>query len=291
MKITFLGPPGANFSDLARLKFADLLGQHCIKTGDFDLVKNNEHVLPRVINHGGLGVVAMETMAEGRYDGPVKSFVELLNYYVTSGKCPITVIAALKMRIHFALMTRAATQIEAVTEVLGHEKSHGACRKNIQARGWRFVDSTSNGQAAEDVALNPKFATAAALGPIEAAKKYRLKIFSEAFEDEPAVTTFYLLGPKMMIRNVGLREANMSVLVCRLLNRPLSLAKVLYSFGERGINLRYDNSVFVGGDDYDHVLHYHCRKDQKNAHHFGMQNAIRTAVMLRYVLLGPFPVL
>ncbi|MBI2627740.1 hypothetical protein HYW72_02305 [Candidatus Nomurabacteria bacterium] len=291
MKITFLDPPGANFTDIARRKLAELFNQRILLTADLELVKKNEEVLPTVIRHGGYGVVAMETIAEGRYDGPVGSFVHLLDHYQFSEACPTTVIAALKMRVEFALMARRGTRIEEVTEVLGHEKSFGACRRRIQERGWRFIQSPSNGKAAEQVAENPIFAKAVALGPRTAVEKYRrLCVFEENFEDEQAVTTFYLLGPKSKKHIVGLREVNLSLLVCRLLNKPGMLAKVVGAFGSFGINLRHIRDFHVGGDEYAHVIHFDCRKDQASAHLLAIQKAVRSFAMERYVLLGPFPV-
>lgn len=273
--------------------FGDL-GIPWATNSEIDLVDSNESVLERVIQHRGCGVVAMETEAEGRYDGPVGSFVHLLDHYDNSAACPSTVIGALRMQINFTLMARPGVKIESVKEVLGHPKSFGACRRNIQQKGWRTISLNSNGKAAEEVARNPDFARAVAIGPSVAAEKYGLRILINGFQDEVAITTFYFLGPKnrKISWNVGdVRKDNMSLLVCRLKNKPGMLAKVLSPFGFYGLNIRNIRDFYLGKGEYAHVIHFECPRNKIREHALAMEKATKSLAMERNFLMGPFPVI
>ena len=64
----------------------------------------------------------------------------------------------------------------------------------------------SNGEAARLVAEQEDYIVCAALGPKSASNKYSLNILNEAFEDQEAITTFFLIAPKKHKVAVGNRE-------------------------------------------------------------------------------------
>jgi len=287
MKITYLGPSGTTFSALAYVKLAELFGAPGLVDGEESLAGTNEEVLSLVIEHGGWGVVAMETMAEGRVEGPVNSFLRLLDCHQTAETCRTKIVGAIEMPINFALMAQSGVAIRDIDTVVTHIKSFGACKNKIQALGAKFVESSSNGQAALDVANKPTFAKAAALAPKTAASKYGLQILEEAFEDRLAVTTFFLLGPKIN-PPVSLGKVYRSMLVSRFKNRPGSLVEVLIPFATARINLRHVRDYYTGGGQYDFVCQFDCHGDQVVDHARAMGEASKH--MERHILFGPFPV-
>ncbi|OGI68100.1 hypothetical protein A2738_02855 [Candidatus Nomurabacteria bacterium RIFCSPHIGHO2_01_FULL_42_15] len=296
MKITLLGPLGANFSDLARKDFGRIFDDHFLQTNDrssFLLVDRNEDVLPSVIKDGGLGVVAMNTEAEGVYEAPFRKVVALLDHYDNSGRCPVALIAALEKRVRFTLMVKKGTEFQEIQEVCAHPKSLGACRNNIRAHGWRPIECNSNGKAAEYVARDPRYTKTAVLGPREAVETFKeLRVVPgyEALEDNPATTIFHLWGPRSRKRIAGLRENNMIVLACRLFHKPNAKGSVMNSFGKRGINMLYDTQVFVGAAKYDHIFLYECRKDQVIAQREALQEVSKNSLVERCLMLGPVPI-
>lgn len=292
MRFSFLAPATrANFSFLAGLDLTRMFGPDLDKV-DLDPVESNEHILPAVIKHGGCGVVAMETEAQGKIVESVESVARLLNIYESINDCPTRIIASYPQPLQFAFMVRRGMRPEDVKEVLGHPKSYGACRANIRRLGLRFIERASNGQAAKDVATMPEFARAAALGPWQATEEYKKLIVGyPSFQDGIAVTTFYLLGPRRMFCQVGLRQLNRSLLVCRLDNRPNTFGEVLRCFGTNRINLRNHGSVFVGGAESDQFCHFECRKDQARAHTRAMDEMNQLNCVQRHLLFGPFPVM
>lgn len=291
MRVTFLEPPGANFTDIARHKLADLVFPKLHKA-ELALVRRNEDVIPMFMRHREFAVMAMETMAEGLYNGPVSSLVNLLEYSPTpQNDCRVTVLAGLELELNFGLIVRKGVKLEEIREVRGHIKTYGACRRSIRERRWRFTESDSNGQAAEDLSLRPELAHTAVLGPCKTIERYRnLQVVEENFQGGPAFTTFYLFGPKAKKLMPGLEDNNLFLLVCRIVDRANALKEVLEPFGDRGINLRYPLSYHIGGEEYAYVLNYFCRRDQARALAHALEDLRRKSVIRQCVNLGPFPV-
>lgn len=287
MKITFLGPAGASFSALAYDRLAERFGAPRSDSpgAELDPVGNNQDVVATVIDHGGYGALAMETKAEGRVDPPVHSFIELLKRFDLN--CPLKVIGAMPLRLHFALMARPGLRLKDLTKVVGHLKAHGACRGRIEALGVAFVAADSNGQAAEDVSSKEELKSAAALAPAAAAVKYGLEVLDAAFEDREAVTTFFLLGP--LTHHTSRRAGSRALTVFRAEHVPGALIKVLLPIGDAGLNLRLIHSAYVEDGRYDFAVETELSADEEVLHAVALSRAGRRA--LRYLRFGPFPVI
>lgn len=237
MKITYLGPSGVTFSAIAFYRMVEAFGvQDRVVGAEEALAARNDDIVPLVAEHHGWGAIAMETLSTGRVDPPVNSFIELLDAH-DNESCPIGVVGALRMTINFVLMALPGLSLQRLEGVRGHAKAIGACKGNVDRLGVPILEADSNGQAAEDVALNPKFSMYGALAPMEAAVKYGLEVLSPAFEDKEAVTTFFLLGPRGW--NVTSCKQQQSLLVFGLEHHPLALVNALSPFGESGMDLTY----------------------------------------------------
>ena len=283
-RITYLGPSMMTFSALAYEKSAELFGAPRIIDGEESLAGKNEEVLPLVVGHGGYGVIAMETEAEGRIDQNVNTFVNLLNNYQNTKDCKVKVIGAIRMPIIFACMVRPeVSSINDITMVVAHARALGAFHNRIQTLGLKVIESDSNGKAAEDVANKTEFAHAAALGPRIAAEKNELKVLEEAH----AITTFFLLGPKDHASQT-LSEVNRCLLVFRTKNEPEAIINALSPISKAGLNFRHVRDYYVGNDQYDFATEIECRMDQVDDLSRAMDEA--SQYMMRHILFGPFPV-
>ena len=285
MKITYLGPSRATFSAIAFYRMAATFGLQ-IAGAEEALVSRNEDIVPLVAKHGGYGAIAMDTKSTGRVDPPVNSFIGLLE---DSPKgCPIGIIGALRMKINFALMVRPGVCLRGLEGVTGHPKAIGACRNKLAELGVSIVEADSNGKAAENVAQVSKFSRFGALAPAEAAVKYGLEVLDPAFEDEGAVTTFFLLGPrghKMMMAPNQQR----ALLVFSVKHVPGALAKALMPFGDKMLNLIHVHSLFVGNGHYDFAAEFELGIDQTGD--YGDALVAASEHMGRFIGFGPFPVL
>ncbi len=278
----------ATFSALAYYRLAAQFGAPPSGEGEEVLAGDNSKVLPLVIEHGGYGAIAMETDAEGRVDGPVNSFIQLLTHYKTTADCPLTIIAALRMPLNFALMVRPGVREDDIKTVIAHPKSLGACKNMVNCLildgAANVVESDSNGKAAQDGVTKPELARAAVLGPKIAAEKYGLDVLQEACEDRPAATTFFLLGPK----NHPVRTGSRAILVFRVKHECGALVDVLLLFKEAKLNLRQIHSRYIGEGQYDFFIEIECDRYEPER----LSEVIKKASqhMVRHILFGSFPV-
>ncbi len=286
-KVTFLGPVGATFSHDAYNILAEIYGAPKVGETNYIQADSNSEVLRLVLKHGGYGAIAMETLAEGRVAEPVESFIELLKTYKKTESCPFHVVGAVHLKLHFCLMVRSGMTRKKITKVIAHPKALGACKDRIMKLGVPTENSTSNGEAARLVASDEKYANCAALGPHSAAEKYGLKILSEAFEDEEAITTFFLVAPIQHKVSVG--KENRMLIVFEAPHEPGSLVKTLQPFADEGLNLIQIHSVHVGNRAYNFAIEIEISDDKL------LSLARAMAAFKKYVdthlSFGPFEVL
>lgn len=285
MNITFLGPAGASFSNIAYDRSAELFGAPRSDSPGVtvSLATANPEVIPLLLENGGYAVLAMETQAEGRIDPPINSFIQLVRKF--DRNCPFQIIGALLMPINFALMVRPGVRLREITKIVTHEKSVGACAKNIKKLGVPTELKGSNGIAAQFVAHHEDYRFCAALAPKEAAEKYRLEILNLAFEDQPAVTTFYFLGPE---EHPIPKTCDRILLVFRTAHSPGALVDVLLPFKQANINMRTIDSHYAGEGSYDFAIELECTTRQVDAMEIALDAVSRK--VQRAIVFGPFPV-
>ncbi len=275
-KVTFLGPVGATFSHdayniLSRIYYE---APGAITEGNYANcvpASSNGEILKLILEHSGYGAIAMETLAEGRVAEPLESFINLLEVYKKTDGCPLHVIGAIRLRLHFCLMVRGGMPFSnTMTTLIAHPKALGACKKHIASRRLRTMNASSSGEAARLVATlpdkqhvienKPSFAAYAALGPKSAAEKYGLNVLDEAFEDGEAVTTFFLLGPKEHKVSVG--KENRALIVFAVPHKPGGLVRSLIPFEQEGLNLIQIHSVHVGNHTYNFAIEVEVGESQ-----------------------------
>lgn len=285
--ITFLGPIGATFSHDAYELLAKLFGARSVATTDYIPAPTNEEVLGLAEKHGGYGALAMETLAQGRVAEGLESFFDLQARYDSGAECPLHVIGAVRMPIHFCLMARPDVTLPMLTHVVGHEKALGACAKKIGNMGSvPKVPVESNGTAAFLVSNSAVYQHAAALGPCAAAEKYDLNILDRAFEDKPAVTTFFLIGP--VSHKVSVGKFNRALVIFMVSHESGALYRALVPFDRWGLNLSQIHSVYAGDHAYRFAVEIEIADHQLAIFEPAM-DAFRKRVE-KHLCFGPFEI-
>ena len=283
--ITYLGPLGATFSERAYRLLSEKFDTPRIDADYANCIPalKNGDIIPTIIRHGGYGAIAMQTRAEGRVAEPLESYITLLEKHPSGA--PISILGALQMRISFALMSRIGSDSHDATVIIGHGKSLGACKKNIENWGIKTLEVSSNGLAAEMVATDEQYARALALGPDSAAKKYGLTVIESAFEDMEAVTTFFLIGPKD--KKVVVERENRALIIFEINNRKGALKAVIDILAE--INMIGIHSMHVENGSYHFSVEVECSGSDIVA----LENARRELEKFtnKCMFFGPFPVI
>jgi chorismate mutase/prephenate dehydratase len=289
INITYLGPVGSTFSEMAYEKMSKIFGVLEIDDPNVNsiLAKKNEEILPLVLKHEGCGVIAMETKANGRIDPPINSFIDLLEEYDDS--CPLGILGGIQLEINFALMARPGMSFRSIKGIVGHPEALAACRFIIAERCVQSVESTSNGKAAEDVARNDAFAEFGALGPYKAAKTYGLEVLDKNFEDLKAITSFYLIGPKNLVVLPIKCNTERMLIVFKIGHRPGALFEVLRPLAESGINMRLIHSRHTMNGAYDFAIEIECDSTMDEKLKLALVQMKRQ--MDKFIQFGPFPVI
>ncbi|MFA6446163.1 MAG: prephenate dehydratase domain-containing protein [Candidatus Paceibacterota bacterium] len=257
--VVTLGSSGATFSSAAYKLLANIHGVESNPDNiEFLSVDTNSKVIRRMLSvhpesshfqSDVFGVLAVETMADGKIDESLNTFVTLLE---NENPSRISIIGAIRQKINLALM--AKVDMNEIVGVVGHERALGACKENLSRLGveQRIVDN--NEEASMRVSWKHGYEKFAALGPAFAGEKYGLKVINSTFEDTEAVTTFVLLKTGDAILKPC--ESNKILAVFRLKHIPGALAQVLYLL--RQYNLTNMHSVYTGNGTYDFLIELEC---------------------------------
>ena len=286
-KVTFVGPYGATFTHNAYVALAKAFGAPSVTPECYVPVSTNGEVLETIVRHGGYGALAMETLAEARVTESLDSLVRLLRRYASLEECPVRILGAVAMRLHFCLMAREGVWLADVAKVVAHPKSFGPCEAHLKELGVPRESVSSNGEAARLIAEDPSYASAAALGPRAAAEHYGLRVLAEAFEDEEAVTTFFLIGPPSHPPATG--QNNRVLLIFKVPDESGALLRILAPLAEEHLSMSQIHSVGVGKGEYHFVIEFGTRATQL-ATVEGVLEKIRTQVE-EHLFFGPFQVL
>lgn len=286
-KTTFLAPFGATFSHDAYVMLSELFSAPLVTEGNYIPAGANGEILKLMREHGGYGAIAMETLAEGRVAEPLEAFIELLKFYENITQCPFHVVGAVRMRIHFCLMARHGMTRDSIKRIIAHPKAIGPCKKSIESMGTIMMSAPSNGEAARLVAQSEEHADCAALGPTSAAEKYGLHILDNQFENQEAVTTFFLIAPKAHERAVG-KENRMLIVFKVPQHKSGALVKCLLPFDTEGLNLIQIHSVHVGNHTYNFAIEIEVKDNQREAMNRAMK--VFGAYVENHIAFGPFEV-
>ncbi len=259
-KIVFLGPYGATFSHDAYTILAKKYRAPTVTEGNYVAASSNSEVLRLIEEHGGFGALAMETLAGGRLNESLETFICLLNDQRRSKDFGFRVIGAVKLKISFCLMAQIHVEEKQVSEIIAHPKALEACKNRILTGHFRTLNVPSNGEAARLVSLEDKYSRSAALGPKSAAQKYGLKVLNSSFEDEDAFTTFFLIGPEW--HKVSIGRNNRILVIFKLKHTPYALVNALSPFARENLNVSQVHSVYCGRNSYHFAIEIELGRKQ-----------------------------
>lgn len=292
--VVFLGPEGATFSHMAYDLLANEFKAPRTKAHPREAcmmpAAKNADIPSAVAGHRGYGAIAMETLAEARVAESLEGFIRLLQKYDHlelpghNTGCPIHVLGAVEMELNFCLMVNPRAYLDDVRKVLAHPKAAGACKKRLFNR-FEIIDMPSNGEGARLLAEDSRYINYAALGPRSAAEKYSLRVMEDKYEDERAVTTFFLLGPRM--RKVSIGDKNRVLIVFRLPHEPGSLVRALQPFAS--LNMMQIHSVHTGNHSYDFAIELELNYGELPAFH--KAHAEFAEKVTKQLTFGPFEVI
>lgn len=289
--ITFLGPVGATFSHDAYDILAEIYGAPKTECSGPEIncipASNNREVLGLIAKHGGYGALAMETLAEGRVAEPLESFIELLGPYGNEKPCPFHLVGSIKLKLHFCLMARKEVSAKLINRIIAHPKALGACKMRVASMGVPTMDASSNGEAARLIAESNDHAFSAALGPRSASQKYGLQVLAQEYEDQEAITTFFLVAPKE--HKVSIGKKNRVLIVFKVPHKPGSLVRALQSFEQENLNLIQIHSVHAGNLTYNFAIEIDVEEGSLNA--FKRARQTFESCVEKHLTFGPFEVL
>lgn len=212
-----LGPAG-NFSDAAAEKFIKKTNLYCRVFYYPTIPDVFEAVLEREVDEG---LVPFENSTEGSVR---QTLDELFKHFVH-------IYCSMDMPIHQVLAGRSK---KLVKEIVSHEQSFAQCAHYIRSNypKSKITFQASNARAMLK-AFKSKKRGLVAIGPKEAALKYKLKIIDENIEDNKNnVTKFVVIKPEMCeegdITSIALYGHD---------DRPGLLYDTLGIFAKRKINL------------------------------------------------------
>ncbi len=120
-----------------------------------------------------------------------------------------------------------------------------------------------------------------------AAEKYGLKVLAEAFEDQEAVTTFFLIAPKE--HKVAIGKKNRALIVYKVLHKPGSLVDSLIPFKTEGLNMIQIHSVHAGNGVYHFAIEVEVKENEMGQWQKAMKDFERCVE--KHFTFGPFEVL
>jgi len=213
-KIAILGP---------EYSFSHILAMEAFPGKDFLFCDKIKDVFRSIVNkEAAQGIVPLENML----NGIVRDSIMALREY------KIKINKSYSFPIHHCI----AAQNEYFKKVASHPQALAQCAKHLE--GKETVGHTSTSKAMK---LAAKDETFAAIGSIEAAKHYGLKIIQENIEDNQENVTRFILISNEESELEG--KLSTSLMLNPKEDRPGLLYDLLKPFAKRGINLSHIESL------------------------------------------------
>lgn len=133
------------------------------------------------------------------------------------------------------LLAVKGTTIDEVKQVISHPQALGQCKKYIEKRNLKETEEVNTAVAAKKVAeLNDH--SIAAIGSVEAAKKYGLKVLEARINESSNNTTRFAVFSKTP-KNESAND-NFFVMLFTVNNEAGALGDAINTIGRHGFNLR-----------------------------------------------------
>ncbi|HEX9774453.1 MAG TPA: prephenate dehydratase [Actinomycetota bacterium] len=223
-RLGYLGPPGT-FTEEALLSMPDASG------AQLEALTTVSEVVAAVARGSiDAGMLPIENSIEGS----VNVTLDALAF----GSEPVQIRAEVVRPIRHALLAKAGTTLDRVTDVISHPHATAQCREFLEDRlaHARVHAANSTAEAARyarDAASDGE--RWAAIGNPLAAELYELIVLAEDVEDRGENETRFVLVGRERAEPSG--DDKTSVVCFIEKDRPGSLLAILHEFSDRGINL------------------------------------------------------
>ncbi|MBS3901608.1 MAG: prephenate dehydratase [Dethiobacter sp.] len=272
VSIAYLGPVGT-FSEEAAKRFAGILGGEFVLTACATITACADAVEDGVVQYA---VVPLENSLEG-------SVHETLDVLTTG--LQLMIVAELVLIINHALLVFPEHTGD-ISKVYSHPQALAQCR-NYLRRQWpaaQLLPLLSTADAAAFVAREG--AGIAAIGSINAAKKYGLRVLAQEIQDSENQTRFVVLGKGSAVPGQVLKTS----LLFSVKNVAGSLFDVLQAFAANEVNLTRIESRPAKRQLGDYIFFVDLDGSPDDTRvKAALRQVAANAVMMK--LLGSYPVL
>lgn len=279
-----LGPEGTNGHEVA--KKAAVLLRKSYSMFDIEFCSRNIEVLKRAQAARCLGVVPVENSSAGLVGEVVREF-----WLEEGERAGLQVIGEIELPVqHVLLVHPRLIDLNDITLVVSHQQALDQCRGRLQELlpGVPVKPEKSTAFAAQLVAQDPNYRTAAALASSFAGEFYALKLLRYRMEDFKGNTTrFHIVGPDSVIATGMDRTAIIFSTV--IPDRPGALLRALEKISLEGVNITSIHSIPRGMPG---LYAFYCEFDQHvetDIGHKVMEGLSQKDVTERIVVLGSYP--
>ncbi len=250
ISVAFLGERGS-FSELAAREFFGTSIQ-CVSSEDFDSVFY--HVMSGECNYG---IIPIENSMAGSIH---QNFDLLLEH-----ECVI--VGEIYIHIEHFLIANQGVAKRAIKKILSHPQPLSQCRSFITKMTNIETIATSSTSEAVRLVKTGNLKDAAAIGSMQSALDYNMKVLAKNVEDSEYNLTRFLIVAKNSITkkqtNKSEKTIKTSIVFCTK-NIPGVLFKALSAFSLRDINLSKIESRPLRGKHFEYIFYLDfqgCTKD------------------------------
>jgi prephenate dehydratase len=209
-KVAVLGPQGTFTEKAAKVMYpqAQLLYRDDV-----------EEVFDEVFQKGILGVCAYENSLEGS----VPQTLECLEKY------DVSIVGSTKLNIDLYLMAQKTMVKNDIQVIMSHSHALAQCKKKLK-KLYPKAKTQSTQSTSEAMKQAKKRKKTAAVGLLDAGKKYGLEVLEEHIQDENSETKFISISKNEV-------KGRKTSIIIAVKDEPGALYEVIREFSEKGLNM------------------------------------------------------
>lgn len=148
---------------------------------------------------------------------------------------PLFVTGVYEIEVVQNLLAVKGTTIDEVKQVISHPQALGQCAEYIRKHGFETVEAVNTAVAAREVAQSGRH-DIAAIGSVEAAKKFGLKVLEKRINESNVNTTRFAVFSRAARAHSPADDRFLMLFTVK--NAAGSLGRAVSVIGEHGFNLR-----------------------------------------------------
>lgn len=215
---------------LGAYSYSHLVGLKVFSDSDFVFCQKIEDIYDSVENgNADFGVAPIENLIHGSVRESIRSL----------SKCKVKIVHAYDYPIHHCLASLSSE----FSKIISHPQALGQCSEFLSShKDKKIEETTSTSKAMELASKNKEYA---AVGSLEAAKHFNLRVLKEKIEDNHDNETRFFLISKSSESHEG-KKTRTSIIITPHEDKPGVLFEILKIFKERNLNLTKIESIPLG---------------------------------------------